>query len=105
VKVHLRLPIACAVTLAAVTAGIVSVAPAHARAASTVRVPKVTGLYLNVAETRLEARGLIPIDKGGGIFGIVIKADWQVCFQTPRAGARVHRGSKVTVFVSRPGNC
>ena len=65
----------------------------------------MTGSYLNVAENRLAASHLIPVEKGGGIFGIIIKADWQVCIQSPSPGRTVAVGSRVTLFVSRPGRC
>jgi beta-lactam-binding protein with PASTA domain len=104
-KFHLRLLIAAAALAAAIAVGAISVSQANARAATTTRVPNVTGKRLDIAERQLEARGLIPVEKGGGIFGIIVKADWVVCIQTPSAGRSVRAGSHVTVFASRPGRC
>jgi beta-lactam-binding protein with PASTA domain len=74
-------------------------------AATAVRVPRVTGLRLDTAELRLMARGLRYKEHGGGFFGIVVRHNWQVCFQTPSGGAHVSRGTRVQLFVSRPGQC
>ena len=104
-RFSLRLVFASAIALIAVLTAGTSVGGATRHQTASVRVPNVTGLYLDVAERRIRAAHLIPVEKGGGIFGIVIKADWQVCIQTPQGGRHVARGSRVTVFVSRPGRC
>lgn len=91
--------------VASLTVGVSLSGASRSSQATSVRVPNVTGTYLNVAERRLITRGLIPVEHGGGIFGIVIKADWQVCIQTPPGGKLVRRGSRVNVYVSRPGRC
>jgi PASTA domain len=49
----------------------------------------------------LHARGLKVRERGGGVFGIIVKSGWVVTDQTPRAGKRVRRGSRVTVYVDR----
>jgi beta-lactam-binding protein with PASTA domain len=100
-----RLFVLLAVVATVASAAIGAVAGPASASASSVRVPNVTGRYLDVAENQLMASRLIPVEKGGGMFGIVVKSAWQVCFQTPTAGHAVVPGSKVTVFVSRPGNC
>lgn len=46
-------------------------------------VPEVTGERLNVAEDTLDANGLRYRTAGGGIFGIVVRANWVVCEQSP----------------------
>jgi beta-lactam-binding protein with PASTA domain len=104
-KAPWRVLVAAVIAALAVLSAGASISFARPHTSTSVRVPNVTGRYLNVAERRLIAAHLIPIEKGGGIFGIVVKADWQVCFQSPRAGKLVRAGSRVTVFVSRPGNC
>lgn len=52
------------------------------------RVPDVRGQPLDVAERRLEARGLDFEELGGGTFGIVDRDNWTVCEQEPAAGKR-----------------
>ena len=78
---------------------------ARPTAGTSVRVPRVTHLRLDAAEAKLRARGLRYVEKGGGYFGIVVRHNWQVCFQSPSAGRHVARRTKVTLFVSRPGQC
>jgi len=51
------------------------------------RVPDVTGERLDVAQERLEARGLAYETLGGGKLGVVVRSHWVVCEQEPRAGA------------------
>jgi beta-lactam-binding protein with PASTA domain len=100
-----RLFVLFAVVATVASAAIAAIAGPASASNSSVRVPNVTGRNLAVAENQLMANRLIPVEKGGGIFGIIVKSDWQVCVQTPSAGRAVAPGSKVTVFVSRPGNC
>jgi hypothetical protein len=52
------------------------------------RVPDVRGERLDVAERRLEARGLDFEEVGGGAFGIVDRDNWTVCSQEPASGKR-----------------
>lgn len=52
------------------------------------RVPDVRGEPLDVAEHRLQARGLGFEEVGGGAFGIVVRDNWTVCDQEPRPGRR-----------------
>jgi beta-lactam-binding protein with PASTA domain len=89
--------------LAIPSAGVARPAAPHAHAANT--VPNVTGLSLPAAEARVRRAGLRPKDVGGGIFGIIIKSDWDVCGQSPGPGSHVGSGHTVKLFVSRPGNC
>jgi len=51
-------------------------------------VPDVRGERLDVAEQRLDARGLDWEEIGGGNLGIVLRSHWQVCAQEPRPGRR-----------------
>jgi beta-lactam-binding protein with PASTA domain len=104
-NVQLRLLLAATLVAVVGMAGFVPAGTAHTRAAGTVRVPKVTGFYLNTAERLLRAHGLSPVAKGQRVYGIMVKADWQVCAQFPRAGRRVRRGTKVSLFIQRPGRC
>lgn len=61
-------------------------------------VPNVTGLRLDAAQARLDARDLENDVAGGGTFGVVIRSHWQVCNQVPRPGTRAAR---VTLVVER----
>jgi PASTA domain len=52
------------------------------------RVPDVRGQRLDVAEARLEARGLQWEEIGGGAFGVVVRSNWYVDDQIPRPGKK-----------------
>lgn len=54
-------------------------------------MPNVVGTSLDVALTTLEDAGINrePEVEGGGLFGIVEEANWQVCTQSPAAGEAV----------------
>ena len=49
-------------------------------------VPDVRGQRLDLAEDRLDARGLDWEEIGGGNLGIVIRSHWWVCEQLPAPG-------------------
>src|SRR4051794_34487873 len=93
--------------IAALMALTLAVGSAAARDHTTiaVRVPNVTHMRLDLAQARLQIAGLRSKAHGGGIFGIVVKHNWEVCFQNPRAGKSVARHAKVDLYVSRPGEC
>ena len=85
--------------LTAVALGIGVLLTASACGSSRPRaVPNVTGSRLNVAEDTLDAWGLRYSTVGGGAFGIVVRANWTVCRQSPRAGVPA---TSVTLFVAR----
>jgi hypothetical protein len=54
-------------------------------------MPDVIGTSLDVALTTLDGAGISrePEIEGGGLFGIVEEANWQVCSQSPAAGTAV----------------
>jgi hypothetical protein len=58
------------------------------QASSPRRVPDVRGQRLDLAEARLDARGLDWEEIGGGNLGIVVRSHWHVCAQEPRPGRR-----------------
>lgn len=68
-----------------------------------VTVPDLVNVELDHAEARLQALGLTYTTVGGGIFGIVVPADWTVCSQHPRGGTRVAKGSSVELDVEKFG--
>jgi hypothetical protein len=72
-----------------------------AHAARTVTVPRLHCRRLDRAEDMLRSRGLKFRERGGGVFGIVVKSNWVVTGQSPRGGAHVHSGTRVTVYVDR----
>jgi len=49
----------------------------------------------------LLSKGLRYRERGGSVYGIVVKSNWRVVSQSPRAGARVKRGTRVTLYVDR----
>ncbi len=55
------------------------------------RVPDLRGERLDVAEGRLEARGLDWEEIGGGNLGIVVRSHWYVCTQEPPPGKTATR--------------
>ena len=61
-------------------------------------VPDVTGVPLDAAEARLDARGIDYTIAGGGTFGVILRSRWQVCDQEPRAG---RQASEITLVVER----
>ena len=81
----------CALLAASVTTGC-------GRSAEPKTVPNVTGVPLDVAEARLDARGVDFIIAGGGTFGVILRSRWQVCEQDPRAG---RTATEVTLVVER----
>jgi hypothetical protein len=52
------------------------------------RVPNVRWERLDVAEARLDARGIGWEEVGGGTFGVIVRSNWYVREQIPRAGAK-----------------
>src|SRR5262249_48971091 len=74
-------------------------------APSGVAVPDLTGQALDVAERRLDDLGLNSSRVGGGLFGVVIPSDWDVCEQAPPPGSSARRGSTVRLLVDRPDAC
>src|SRR5256885_12247592 len=61
-------------------------------------VPDVRGQRLDLAEDRLDARGLAWEEIGGGTLGIVIRSHWWVCDQQPTPGTL---GRTVKLVVER----
>ena len=75
----------------------VAAAGCGSRAAPQI-VPNVTGVSLDAAEARLDARRIDHVIAGGGVFGVIVRSHWQVCDQEPRAG---RRASEVVLVVER----
>jgi hypothetical protein len=62
------------------------------------RVPNVRGERLDLAEARLDARGLGWEEVGGGTFGVVVRSHWYVREQIPAPG---HKATTVRLVVER----
>jgi beta-lactam-binding protein with PASTA domain len=62
------------------------------------RIPDVEGLRLDVAQERLDDADLGYEVLGGGSAGIVVRSNWRVCEQRPRAGKRA---KSVELIVAR----
>ena len=76
-------------TTVAPTTTTTTVAPTPTSAApgKTETVPSVTGEELDQAEATLISQNLGYNVIGGGIFGVVVAANWTVCSQSPAAGS------------------
>ena len=72
---------------------------------SGITVPSLVGQPLDAAEQRLRDLGLRSTEDGGGIFGVLIPTDWEVCATSPTADTTVRRGSTVRLLIDRPGTC
>jgi serine/threonine protein kinase len=70
-----------------------------------VTVPSLVGQPLDIAEQQLADLGLQSSVEGGGLFGILIPSDWDVCATSPAADATVRRGTTVELLVDRPEAC
>ena len=70
-----------------------------------IEVPSLRGQPLDVAEQRLADLGLHASEAGGGLFGVLIPADWDVCETSPAAGTSVRPGSTVRLAIDRPDVC
>ena len=90
---------------ASLQGGGVASAKASTSQSASVRVPRVVGKRLDIAEAMLRSRGLRPVEHGGGWFGIVVKHNWQVCFQSPAGGKVTRSRGAVSLYVARPGQC
>jgi serine/threonine protein kinase len=72
---------------------------------SGITVPSLVGQPLDVAEQRLDDLGLNSTEEGGGIFGVLIASDWEVCATSPAADTTVRPGSTVRLLIDRPDVC
>ena len=72
---------------------------------SGIEVPSLAGQPLDVAEARLDDLGLRSSEDGGGLFGVLIPSDWDVCETSPGPGSVVRPGSTVRLSIDRPDVC
>jgi beta-lactam-binding protein with PASTA domain len=69
---------------------------------ASVRVPSVRGKKLPYAEVLIKRAGLrVGREDCDCTFGVVIKSNWYVCQQWPRAGKAVRRGNRVDTYSVR----
>jgi|SRR5215831_7120504 len=66
---------------------------------NVVTVPDLVGDALVDAQQQLADLDLNEQDNGGGVFGVIDPANWQVVDSHPKAGSHVHRGSVVVLDV------
>jgi beta-lactam-binding protein with PASTA domain len=64
-------------------------------------VPALVGERLDVAKDRLHRAGFDPDVEGGGVFGIVRDANWEVVTQDPGPGVMLEQGSSVHIRVEK----
>jgi hypothetical protein len=65
------------------------------------RVPNVRYERLDLAEARLDARGIGWEEVGGGTFGVIVRSNWYVREQIPKPGAKA---TTVRLVVERCDN-
>src|SRR3954466_7190887 len=66
---------------------------------TTAVMPDVTGKKLDVAKSIIRDAGFeneVKVD-GGGLFGVLNKSNWEVCDQSPAAGAPVSGAPQLTI--------
>lgn len=73
---------------AAITAALLLAVLAGGCGGETNRVPDVEGKRLDVAQEVLDDAGLGYEVIGGGLLGVVVRSNWEVCEQRPQAGVR-----------------
>jgi hypothetical protein len=78
---------------------------AEPAAAGTIRVPNVVGFRMDRATRTLHDVGLRVNEECSGLFGCVVKSQWWVCGQSPRAGGRMRRYDVVVIYAERRGEC
>ncbi|GEA81349.1 hypothetical protein CUD01_17930 [Cellulomonas uda] len=63
------------------------------------QMPDVTGLRLDKALAVIESAGFMDdVDvTGGGLFGVVVESNWQVCEQSPARGEKMTTTPRLTV--------
>ncbi|MGZ5356830.1 MAG: protein kinase domain-containing protein [Solirubrobacterales bacterium] len=71
----------------------------------TVEIPGLEGERLDLAEQDLSGLGLRSQTVGGGVLGILVDANWEVCETDPGGGEKVRPGATVKLLVDRPGSC
>jgi serine/threonine protein kinase len=74
-------------------------------APSGIEVPDLAGQPLDVAEQRLDDLGLNSREEGGGLFGVIVPSDWDVCETSPASGSVVKPGATVRLLIDRPEVC
>jgi serine/threonine protein kinase len=70
-----------------------------------IELPDVGGERLDIAEQELRRLGLRTEREGGGLLGIVVPENWEVCETNPAGGDKTRPGATVRLAVDRPGAC
>lgn len=74
-------------------------------AGAKVTMPNVIGMRMDRATRLLRSIGLRVNEECDGLLGCIIKSNWYICGQAPKAGRKVNRGSVVVIFGVRRGDC
>jgi PASTA domain len=74
-------------------------------ASARVTVPNVVGMRMDQSTRTLHNHGLRVNEECSGFFGCIVKANWFICTQSPRAGMRVQQYSVVVTYGARRGRC
>ncbi len=72
---------------------------------SGVTVPFLIGEPLDEAESELDDLGLRSTRVGGGLFGVLVPSEWEVCDTAPAPDEVAPPGSTVQLRIDRPGSC
>ena len=97
--------IATVAAVAGFSDGRAVVTPEVTTPAATVVVPNVVGMRMDRATRTLRQRGLRVNEECSGRFGCIVKSQWWVCQQSPRAGKRLRQYAVVVIYAERRGNC
>ena len=103
-RIALIVSVSLLVALAGSTSAVGAPQAASSRDASaaTIKVPNLRGKKLPYAEVLLRRAGLrVGREDCDCTFGVVIKSNWYVCEQWPKAGRVVARRSRVDTYSAR----
>jgi hypothetical protein len=64
-------------------------------------MPDVIATSLPAAKAEVKAAGYDTKVKGGGLFGVVVEANWTVCATDPPAGSPASPGTTANLVVAR----
>ena len=104
VTVWLVFALACVLAGGATAAQPLNAVAARQGAAKVV-MPNVVGMRMDRATRLLHNVGLRVNEECSGIFGCIIKANWWICTQDPRAGRKLNRYTVVMIYGKRQGEC
>jgi hypothetical protein len=89
----------------AASSATVSASPESVVTTARVRVPNVVGFRMDRATRTLRSLGLRVNEECSGLFGCIVKSQWWVCEQSPRAGRYLPKYAVVVTYAERRGQC